>query len=254
MLLLFFLLAGSLLKPALAQEKGYEYVVTLKSGVTLRGQFIKKDINGFITLKNPEKGILTINPDEISFMQREEIPANAEFALQNTTADGTFGFQLSSGLMIGMTDQTETGFQFQSVAFLRLNENFALGAGFGIERANHATWLPAFGQLRLDLDALSEAPFFAINVGYAGLVQENSYHDRGGLLAAAELGVKFPLASENVFFISATYRYQQARLEQFLYSLENPVSVGSEIYPPTYTTFDQTINYHFVVVSIGIIF
>ncbi|HAQ64479.1 MAG TPA: hypothetical protein DCR43_01260 [Bacteroidales bacterium] len=249
-----FLLVGAILTSALAQEKGYEYVVTLKSGITLRGQFIKKDINGFIILKNPEKGVLTINPDEISFMQREELPANADFALQNTTADGDYGFQLSPGVMIGMTDQTETGFQFQGVTFLRLSESLALGAGIGIERANQATWMPVFGHLRLEPEALSQAPFLAINVGYAALVQDDNYHNRGGLMAAAELGIKFPTSGGNTFFISTSYRYQQTRLEGMIYAIQTPVSVDSEIYPPVYTSFDQNINYHFLVISAGIIF
>lgn len=238
----------------MAQEKGYEYVVTLKSGVTLRGEFIKKDSNGFITLRNAEKGIININPSEVSFMQREELPANAPFALQRTTSDADFGFQFAPGLMIGLNDETAGGFQLHGVAFMHVNQGIAIGAGIGIERTNEATWLPAFGQLRVDLDGRNEVAFLAIDFGYTALIHDDYYHKQGGLMAGLELGFKFPTSNGKTFFMSTTYRYQHAIAEQMVYALERPVSYENDIYPPIYPIFEQNMNYHYIVLSAGIIF
>lgn len=237
-----------------AQEKGYEYVVSLKSGITLRGEFIKKDSNGFLTIRNAEKGIITINPAEISFMQREELPANAPFALQRTTSDADFGFQFAPGLMIGLNDETDGGFQLHGVAFMRVNQSIGLGAGIGIERVNNATWLPAFGQLRVDLDGGNEVAFMAIDFGYTALIHDDYYHKQGGLMAGLELGFKFPTSNGKTFFISTTYRYQHAVAEDMIYALERPVTYENELYPPIYYPYQQNMNYHFMVLSAGIIF
>lgn len=240
----------SLANPILAQEKGYEYVVTMKSGVTLRGVFVKKEANGFLVLQNPDKGLITINAQEISFMQREELPANAPFALQSLDYEGELGFQLSPGLMMGLTNETENGFSFQAVGFYQVNPLLAIGIGTGIERFTDGTWLPLFAHVKLETDGL----FFAFNGGYTSLLHDEYYFKRGGFMSDVEIGFKFPVSGGRSFYISSSYRYQQAEAEEMIYALDGSY-YENDMYPPNYDyRYEQKLNFHFLVFRVGIIF
>lgn len=246
LVVLVMLLVGSVA----AQDKGYEYVVTLKSGITLRGVFIKKEPNGFLVLRNPEKGEITINTTEISFMQREEIPSNAPYALQNSGFESDMSFQIAPGLMIGMADESEGGFQLHASGFYNLNSTVSLGIGMGIERFNEATWLPLYGTLKIQ----SEGPFMALSMGYTSLIHDEYFLKKGGMMYNAEFGLRFPTGSENYFYVSASYRYQRAVSEEMVYALEYD-GYGNEIYPyDDVYNFSQKFNLHFMVLSLGMIF
>lgn len=241
-------------------QNGYEDVVYLKNGSIIHGIIIEQVPNESVKIQTKDKNIFVYRMDEISKMTKEELPVTRESrssrrskmtegerkksgytniteltfgkSFENTTTTINNGYssyvdetdydRMNNGPSIGL--QTVNGYQFSPY--------ISAGLGLGIHIYSGLGLMPVFAAVRVNFMSSRLTPFAAIDAGYSYSRKEViggslASDNKGGVMFAPAVGVKFFVLPKMALNLSLGFRYQEVETNDDVYDLQYN-SVGQQ--------------------------
>ncbi len=228
-------------------QNNMEDAVYLKNGGIIRGIIIEQVPNESIKIQTKDRNVFVFKYEEIVKITKENLPEESTYNNSKATNYKTSGFfnltELNycygfGDLKVGNNTRENKDYSlgFRTVKGYQLNEYFAFGIGFGIDKYKNRTLLPITFDARATVLKGKVSPVFTFNCGYA--VELDDF--KGGIVFNPQFGLKTYISRNAAYLLNVGYKFQAQDIATYGY----------------YGTGSSTarLYYQFMTISTGIVF
>ncbi len=212
-------------------QSGYQDVVYLKNGDTIRGVIIEYVHNKLIKIKTEDKGVLVYQMDEVEKLTKEPIQAEGGISSGELDLKSIYRGVIELGYQIGVGDYGTDRLKLDLINSYQINSYFSLGFGIGLRyyfEEEEEALVPFFAYFRSNFMDNKTSPYFSLGMGYS--LNASRDFEGYGFIFNPTVGITFKVSERSVMNIGIGYEIQKIMDIDYFYSgSENSGAIGANI-------------------------